>query len=227
VNKTNLKSNYLRKLASVNDQLCYFHFADEEVGKLIEELQVGDKSKTTTEIFPTNEFSKRIRVKFDELLQFRDSSKATTAGMSVSFGTEHLLYYLEDVIYLKLKISPVSESSKKYSSPEERMLNNLTHWGITNVDTGIIKAIKYLRLRRNHIIHANSKINEKFERFLKKESYHLNKYWSARTSIDGLDFSDRNVGKFTVNEVYTCMKLLRVCLEEIDILVGSTFKNKI
>ncbi len=49
--KTKLKNEYFDKIAFVNDQLCYFQFADEIVRKEIENKEIVNLSRLTTEIF--------------------------------------------------------------------------------------------------------------------------------------------------------------------------------
>lgn len=224
--KTQLKNEYLEKIAFVNDQLCYFHFADEEVHQIIGRVNASKKNNKTTDIFVNNKYSKRIDVKFDDLLNFRLKAKAATAGMSLSFGVEQLLYFLEEITDLKSELSSTDESDEKNNSPEEKISNNLIHWKASKLDEAIIKTIKYLRLRRNHIVHSRSKLTDEFDRVLRLESHHLKTYWSSRSTINDLDFSSKDVDAFTSDEIYTCMKLIRVCLEEIDSLVAATFTDK-
>ncbi|GGE88715.1 hypothetical protein GCM10008027_12040 [Pseudoalteromonas gelatinilytica] len=223
--KSKIKNAYLERLAFVNDQLCYFQFADDEVRRIIEGLGDVDPLKMTPEIFSENPYSTRIRVRFDELLSFREKAMATSSGISISLGVEHLLYYLDDIRELKLEISKATESPEKSDTPESRAEKNLKHWG-ASISPAVFKTIKYFRLRRNHIVHARSTLTSEFDRFIRHESHHLNSYWTSRTSLTGLDFSSKDIESFSVSEVYTCAKLLRVCIEEIDEAIASTFSNE-
>lgn len=225
VPKSKIKNEYLERLAFVNDQLCYFQFADDEVRRIIDGLGDVNPLRMTPEIFSENPYSNRIRVRFEELLSFRERAMTTSYGISISLGVEHLLYYLDDARELKLEISNASESPEKSDTPEARLENNFKQWG-ASINPAVFKTIKYFRLRRNHIVHARSALTSEFDRFLRNESHHLNSYWAAKTSLAGLDFSSKEVERFSVSEVYTCAKLLRVCVEEIDEAIASTFSNE-
>ncbi len=226
--KTIFRNKYLKKLSLVNDQLCYFQFAYEEVLQRINKLNIKDQTKLTTEVFPNNIFSKKIKVEFGELECFQAKSIAITTGISMSFGIEQLLYYLDDIINLKKTISLTTESpeKKKDDVPEDIIFKNLKFWGIKKPEPAIQKTIKYLRLRRNHIVHSNTVLSEKLEQTIRKDSHHLTSYWSTKISLNGFDFSKKDVDNFTTEEAYICMNLLRICLKEIDTMITSTFKNK-
>jgi len=179
----------------------------------------------TTEIFSENEYSQRIHVKFSQLINFRKKAIAASSGTSMSLGVEHLLSFLDEIRELKQEVSVTSESPKKSDTPEERMKNNFKYWGVDAIDSAIFKTIKYLRLRRNHIVHARTELTEEYERFLRNESHHLTTFWSGRTSLEGLDFSSKNITEFSAPEVYSCAKLLRVCMGEVDSAIASTFSE--
>ncbi|EJT1896431.1 hypothetical protein NV115_003519 [Vibrio alginolyticus] len=221
--KTSLKDPYFNKLANVNDLLCYFQFADFETGKSVESLTVNTVGKLTSELFPDNEFSSRIQVRYEGLLDFRNSANNTAAGMSLSFGIEHLINYFGDVIELKTEICPSSQLAKTDSNAvEDNIEANVRLWGSKKKLSQIIKTVKYLRLRRNHIVHVRNNLSEDLERLIRIEGKGLNTFWNKRTNLAELDFASKDIYQFTVNETYTCMKLLRVCLEEIDEAISST-----
>lgn len=224
--KTNLKNEYLDKVAFVNDQLCYFQFADEIVRKEIEKKEIVDPSRLTTDIFSSNKFAKRIQVRFCELESFRNKAIETASGISLSLGVEHLLNYLDAVQNLKMEISNTSASKKKFDSPEEQIQNNFKEWNIDDIDSAMFKTIKYLRLRRNHIVHSREELTDGFDTVVRRESNHLKNFWTAKTNLSGLDFSDNNVDQFSTEESYTCMKLIRVCIEEIDEAISSSLTNE-
>jgi hypothetical protein len=225
MHKTNLKKEYLDKVAFVNDQLCYFQFADEIVRKKIEKKDIEDASRLTTDIFSSNKFSKRIQVRFSELESFRNKAKETTAGISLSFGVEHLPSYLDALQNLKMEISNQTASEMQFDSPEERLQNNLKKWNVDDIESAMFKTIKYLRLRRNHIVHTREDLTDGLNSIVKQESNHLTNFWSTKTSLAGLDFSDKDVDQFSVEESYTCMKLIRVCIEEIDEAISASLTN--
>ncbi len=222
--KTPIKNLYLDRLAKVNDQLCYFHFADEELRQGLDRVQ-HDASAMTTDAFPRNEYAKRIHVRFDSLLDFSNRARAVSAGTSITLGVEHLLSYISDMVQLKHEISRVPAVHNDTDSPEDYLAKSLQAWGVAMVNpiTGFIKTIKYLRIRRNHIAHARIRPTNRCRQFIRQHSHELNRFWNERTAMDGLDFASEDISSFSEPEAYTCMKLLRVCVEEIDLVVASTF----
>lgn len=224
--KTPLRNLYIDRLAEVNDQLCYFHFVDEELRQVLNQGSF-DEADMTTDVFPDNPFSSRIHVKIGSLGGFRERSRASVAGTSVAFGVEHLLSFLDDLLDLKCRVSGLDKIENDADSIEDYLSKCLTNWGVTlaSPTTDFLKTVRYLRLRRNHIAHVRDSLTDGFEQFIRQNSHHLNKFWNARTSMPGFDFADQNVASFSEDEAYTCMKLLRVCVEEIDSLVADTLSQ--
>ncbi len=223
--KTSLKNFYLDRIASINDQFCYFNFADIQLNESIEGIPKEDYSKRTTELFRSNVNARRIDIEFENLLEFRLEAKQTISGVSVSFGFEQILYYLKDVTKLKIEISSTQESPTKADAPEERLYENLIIWGSDNPEPIIFKTLKYLRFRRNHILHKRSDLTPDFKKLLRVEGRNLNNYWRSNDNFKELDFSSVNVDVFTEEEVYCCMSLLRICLQEIDGMVADTLSK--
>jgi hypothetical protein len=89
----------------------------------------------------------------------------------------------------------------------------------------LINTLKYLRLRRNHFIHAtDDALSAEMTKLIRHSSSQLQAYWSGKSSILGLSFLSTNIGTFTPDEGITLIKLVRVCIEEIDAYIASFVK---
>lgn len=223
--KTPIRNPYMNQLAAVNDQLCYYLFADREVQRRLDGIQQNKAHLPTIDVFPDNEFSPRIRVSLGELEGFSAENRNSNCGMSFAMGTEHLLSYMATVQKLRSIISPSRYDEISSEAVEEQLLKKLEKWDASSVQVEIFVMAKYLRLRRNHFIHARSELSPAFTKFIRYEAKPLHKFWIKRTDLDGLDLLKRDVGSFTVRESFTLMKLLRVCLEDIDTTVASTLDH--
>ncbi|MFC7518465.1 hypothetical protein ACFQUU_25980 [Herbaspirillum sp. GCM10030257] len=84
------------------------------------------------------------------------------------------------------------------------------------IESNLIRTVKYLRLRRNHIIHAASELTAEFVKTLKYDGPALQKHLEAKTTIPAVDFSSEAVRTFTADETISLIKLVRICVEEID-----------
>lgn len=220
--KTPIRNPYMKQLAAVNDQLCYYLFADKEVQRRLEGVPRSKAQLPTTDVFPDNEFSPRIRVNLGELESFRAGNRNSNCGLSFAMGTEYLMDYMADVQGLRRAISPSGYDQISADAEEEQLLKKLEKWGSSEVDVEIFVTARYLRLRRNHFIHNRSELSPGLTKFIRYESKPIDKFWRERTDLDGLDFSKHDVRTFAVQETLTLMKLLRVCLEEVDAAVAST-----
>jgi len=222
-----LKSHILRrfesKLEEMNDQLCYFLFSDVEVNNIFSEITLDVSDSFTTEIFLENEFSKRLHIKVGALAELRNKSFHTLVSMSVIASVEYLLSFLEEIEEFRAQIIPSVHDAIKHKEPEEQFKLKLTSWLGNEPENGIIKTIKYLRLRRNHIAHAREDLSEGYRSLIKNDSNYLNIYWSKKTTeLKGFDFAKKSYAEFEPNEVFALINLSRICMREIDSIMLSS-----
>ncbi|MGP5176524.1 hypothetical protein, partial [Psychrobacter immobilis] len=221
-----MKSHILRrfesKLEEMNDQLCYFLFSDVEVNNIFSEITLDVSDSFTTEIFLENEFSKRLHIKVGALAELRNKSFHTLVSMSVIASVEYLLSFLEEIEEFRAQIIPSVHDAIKHKEPEEQFKLKLTSWLGNEPENGIIKTIKYLRLRRNHIAHAREDLSEGYRSLIKNDSNYLNIYWSKKTTeLKGFDFAKKSYAEFEPNEVFALINLSRICMREIDSIMLS------
>lgn len=226
-----MKSHILRrfesKLEDMNDQLCYFLFSDVEVNNIFSELTDDVLDSFTTEVFFENEFSKRLHIKIEALPEFRKKAFHTLVSMSVIASVEYLLSFIEEIEEFRAQITPSVHDEIKNKKPEEQLKLKLTNWLGNEPESAIIKTMKYLRLRRNHIAHVREELSDGFRSLIKNDSNQLNTYWSIQpTELNGFDFAKKSYAEFEINEVFTLLNLSRICMRETDSAVLSTIAEE-
>lgn len=212
--KTPLRNVHLRALASVNDQMCLILFMHEDVAARWRELATCLPAAFTSAVFPENEFADRIHVPMTRLVAFREAQLNASLGVSFAFAVEQLLIFIEaalrhwgEIAGVPIAVAdPIDESlSKAFATCET-----------VPIEPSLLKTVKYLRLRRNHIIHGSTELSTEYSKLLKHDAPRLQRFWEARSSIPGLVFSEKHPTAFSPDEAITLVKLVRVCLEEID-----------
>jgi hypothetical protein len=225
--KTPTLRKYESKLVEVNDQLCYFLFSDIEAESQIRKASVNAGVAFTTEIFPNNKFSERLHIKVDSLPSFREKAFHTLVGMSLISAAEYLFSYIEDIETYHSFVNPSAYDLISEEKPEEQLSQKMKGWQGHEMDSAIIKTIKYLRLRRNHIAHAREEMNDGFSSLVKNDANFLNRYWDSKTTeLYNFDFSKKEYSIFSVEEVFALVNLTRVCMRIIDNSIVSTLDLK-
>ncbi|UZA68691.1 hypothetical protein [Pseudomonas viridiflava] len=220
--KTPLRNVHMRALASVNDQLCLILFMHEDVASRWQELATLRPAEFTSEVFPDNEFADRIHVPMTRLLSFRDAQLNTSLGVSFAFAVEQLLLSIEAAIR---HWGEIAQIPIKLADPIDETLNQpLPTNSATPVEPSLLKTVKYLRLRRNHVIHGSTELSSEYSKLLKHDAAGLQRFWEARSSIPGLSFADKSPTAFSPSETITLVKLIRVCIEEIDTNIASQIR---
>jgi hypothetical protein len=205
---------HIAALARINDQLCFYLFADAELQPTLAAASAKNTTEFTPQAFPSNPYSVRIHVTMSDLAAFRSAQLTQTLGMSFAFAVEQLLLYVERAI---LHWAEINGLTIKITDPIEDCLA-----GFYQATVGqpllppLLKTIKYLRLRRNHYIHLAKEPSAEFKKLLKYDAPGLQAHWLSRTSISGLEFASDAVVSFTPDESITLIKIMRICIEDLD-----------
>jgi hypothetical protein len=212
--KTPFRKNHLEALAQVNDQICFVLFLDAHVGPELQQLAAERPAEYTPVVFPENPFAERIYVSMDKLVRFRNAQVITSLGVSFSFAVEQLLLYIESTMRHWVEINGVAF---KIDEPIDACLNDrAARYAEVTVDSKLIKTVKYLRLRRNHVIHAASEPSAELVKTLKYDGPILQNHWEAKTTVAGVNFSSDAVRTFSADETISLVKVMRICIEELD-----------
>ncbi|WP_103308652.1 MULTISPECIES: hypothetical protein [unclassified Pseudomonas] len=219
--KTPLRNVHMRALASVNDQLCLTLFMHEDVAARWQELATLRPTEFTSEVFPDNEFAERIHVPMTRLLSFRDAQLNTSLGVSFAFAVEQLLLFIEAALR---HWGDMAETPITLADPIDETLNQHLVTHTVPIESSLLRTVKYLRLRRNHVIHGATELSSEYSKLLKHDAPSLQRFWEARSSNPGMIFGDKSPTTFSPSETITLVKLVRICLEEIDTSVAGQLR---
>jgi hypothetical protein len=207
---------YRAKIAEINDQLCYSYFSDAQAHHALERASVEEPAQLTTTTFPDNPIAPRIRIRNGALPAFRARAIATMAGMAFMTATEHMLRYMSEIQTFRDELSPLTLDLDKDTPPEDGLGIRMRAWG-HSIDDPLVKTIRYLRLRRNQIAHANEAPHQAFLTSIRNDGRFLQKYWDAQpTKLPGLNFSQKEASSFTMPESLSLLNLCYACLRRVD-----------
>jgi len=223
--KTSLLNPVQTRLAGLNDQLCYFLFATEEIDHRLSDFSSALNDCYTSDLFAKNSNAKRINVTLQKLPDFKNNNEKLTFGSYFSTSYEVVVGYIFNLLDLLSDISPNTfvKSISTRNSPEQNLVNSLFSSQFQPIPNELIDTLTYMRLRRNHLTHLNTDIRPNFVNLIQQQGATLNTYWG--TSIQELDFSSRDIYNFTVNETIELLKVLRLTLEKIDTCVAASINT--
>ena len=196
--KTPHRKESLNALARLNDQVCFVLFIDSHVGPELQQLATDRPAEFTPAVFPHNPFAERIYVPIGHLPKFRSEQVVTALGVSFAFAVEQLLLYIESAIrhWMQINGTPC-----QITEPIDACLQTCAAKSAKHaIGSNLFKTVKYLRLRRNHVIHAASQLTSELEKTLKYDGPVLQQYWESKTTIPAVDFSSETVRTFTADE---------------------------
>lgn len=221
--KTILLKKYIDRLASLNDQLCFFQFNRNELNKRLNEFGPNIGALYTPDLFANNSMAPRINVTIDELPKFQELNEKFTFGAYISTSYEVTSYYLRDSLELLNQFNPSSFIPTNDNQLEEKYLLTLNSSGCTLPRRELIDTIKYIRLRRNLFTHIADAISSQLENLIDTHGVALNSYWS--NALTDLDFTNKDVLNFQEGETIDLLKLLRIIVETLDSHLASNLST--
>lgn len=221
--RTFLLKNNIDKVASLNDQLWFYLFVNEEFNRDYKRFSNSAKALYTTDLFKDNQYSPRIDIAVSKIPQHQRSNQNVTCGIYFSTCYEILSQYVDN-IFNTLKsfnsLSAYRRDSRK--GPEENLQLFLLAEGLPIIDQGIIDTVTYLRLRRNHYTHIIELPNGKLEAFRITTGPSLNAFWASRGTLSStLDFANPIIRDFAEGETIELIKLIRISMQEIDAHIAA------
>ncbi|MGE8228938.1 hypothetical protein [Stenotrophomonas hibiscicola] len=209
-------------LAKVNDQLCFHFFAAQQAGPAINQVLAEHPDRFVTESFPGNSFAPRINIRNKILPDFQKSATETLGGVALVFATECLLSYCDEIQSLRSEVVPTIHDVITHKKQEEQLSEKLTHWGAPP-PVALTKSFAYLRLRRNHIAHANQDPHQSLKELTKNYGNMLSTYWGQQpTKLPGLSFASQDFSVGSEQEAFSLLNLCRVVMEKYDDLLCQT-----
>ena len=215
--KTYFLKDHIEKIDSLNDQLWYYLFATDELNRQLNAFSDKAKDNFTIDLFKTNPYSKRIHVKISSLPKHQKENKNLTFGAYFATCYEISSKYLRIAFdTLKTFNSLTLYNWDNGKEPEKNLISLLNKAGLMVPNMDITDTFTYLRLRRNHFTHIIEIPNPRLSRFITATCPRLNFYWQTAGTISDLDFTKSLVRDFTQEETIELIKLVRICVIEID-----------
>jgi hypothetical protein len=218
---TPLLKDCLKKITSLSDQLWYYFFLTENLNLSLGSFSEKAKEGFTTDLFSSNNYSKRIHVKAKNIPIFQDENKNLTCGAYFATCYEILAKYIEEGITF---LGTCQQLNLKYSKSEdpEAALNRMFATEFkTNLPEYILDTLKYLRLRRNHYTHISFSPSQNLQKFLNERSDSLNSKWYPNGHLNKLDFGKPLMRDFAEIETIELLKVSRIVCTSIDQFIVS------
>jgi hypothetical protein len=172
--------------------------------------------------FSTNSFAPRINILNKNLPNFQKSATETLGGIALVSAVECVLSYSDEIQSLRAKLIPSVDDALRHEKAEEQLSAKLTNWG-SAPPPALTKTFAYLRLRRNHIAHANQSPHQSLKEITKNYGTMISSYWNQQpTSLPGLSFASQTYSVNTEQEAFSLLNLCRVVMEKYDALLCST-----
>ena len=174
--KTPLQSRYLRILADLNDQFCYFLFARTELRTRFQNFapEIGNAFLPT--VFANNPYAPKINIQIDQVPGFEADHERVTFGAYISTSYEIASSYLEDAIELLSQCNGATFKGQNERSPEATYWKTLAASNCAPPDAELRMTLTYIRLRRNHFIHLATSLSNRPTQLLKNDGPNLNNY---------------------------------------------------
>lgn len=140
--RTPIKNRYKDHLSVVNDQLVYYLFADKEVESRLSNIEASSEDEYTTALFPDNEFSERLHVKYGALAAFRDAVTNANKAVCLVLGTEYLLTFMQEAQTFRESMVCDSTCNIVEDAVEDQLHKKLVQWSSYPIEKRIFKMAK-------------------------------------------------------------------------------------
>lgn len=221
--RTELQKPYIKRIDALNDQLWYYLFTSEELNRQLANYSNKAKEVFTTDLFLHNPFSKKIHVKAINLQKHQDENKRLTFGSYLSTCYEIATGLVKDLFdKLKATNSLVHYSWNNSKEPEKNLKELFIKNALALPHNYLFDTLTYIRLRRNHFIHIIQIPNPKLSGFIGSTGNSLNIKWKNTNVVKDVDFNSLvNLSDFTPEETIELIKILRICVIELDAYIAS------
>ncbi|MDY7523132.1 hypothetical protein [Sphingomonas sp. 10B4] len=217
MNKTPIRTKFVKRLVLINDQLCFAALGGHELGMTLSALAGASPDGFTTSVFPANPYARRIYRQMKDLPAFAMASEQIELQMGVVTGVEHALAYVEEIESFRAVVHASPADGIAVKAAEDQLLAKMTEWSTSAPVTGNYRTLGYLRLLRNHYAHVNEEPTSAFAAYLANHSHHLQRFWTnGITDLGGVQFRTLPDGPLTPDNAFALMNVLRVMIEKID-----------
>lgn len=225
MDKTPIRTKFVKQLVRVNDQLCFAALGRHEFGRALSELVRASPKEFTTAAFAGNPYAKRLYRQMADMPDFAIKSEQTELQMGVIAGVEYALAYFDEIEAFRALAKPSEADVVRADAPEDQLFAKMSRWLGCEPEKGPYRSLGYLRLLRNHYAHVNDDPSPAFASFVAKHAHHLQRYWdNGITDLGAISFRSLPHDALTAEYAFAIMNLLRVSVEKIDRDFASTLE---
>ncbi len=215
--KTPIRSKFVKRLVRIDDQLCFAALGRHELGITLSALAAATPDEFTTTVFPANPFARRIYRKMKDIPAFAAASEQIEFQMGIVAGVEHALAYVEEIEDFRAQVHPSPGDGIGLKAAEDQLYAKMTDWTVSPPAIGPYRTLGYLRLLRNHYAHVNDEPTSAFASYLATHSHQLQRFWTnGITDLGGIQFRTLPDVPLTPGSAFALMNLLRVVIEIVD-----------
>jgi hypothetical protein len=215
--KTPIRSKFVKRLVRINDQLCFAALGRHELGLTLSALADTRPNDYTTAVFPNNPHAPRLYRKLKDVPAFAAESEQIEFQMGIVASVEHALAYVEEIEEFRARLRPSPGDVIAMKGAEDQLYAKMTDWAGAAPAVGPYRTLGYLRLLRNHYAHVNDEPTQAFSSYLANHSHQLQRFWTnGVTDLGGIVFRTFPDESLTPRSAFAVMNLLRVVIEVID-----------
>ena len=184
--------NLHKELSELNCHYSHYLFISEQFSKENSELIKRNGEQFVETVYKENIFASQFNVRLNELPQEIEKTKQFIIRSFYLLSFSNFEIFCRDIYHFIAQFKKLAELHTKYS-PINQIIENLSLKDDFSKEE--INTLIYLKLRRNALIHRDSKRAAQGEliKHIKATGKDLNKFWrKQKVKITDLDFSRRN-----------------------------------
>lgn len=218
---TELGRRLEKALTALNDQYCFFLFLESEFLEQLRTRNPAELDRYTTEIFPGNPYSARIRVPLQRLPQFQQAHRGATFSAYFSSSYEVASAFFDGALEL-LRTNNASSlriPRPRNEGPEQYYWRLLLASNYATPSSEIIDTLTFFRYRRNAVVHLLTTPPRPYVNLAQQRGIALNAFWTiAKVQID---FQHATVDSLNEDDTRDAIKLLRIIVQRLDAHLGN------
>jgi hypothetical protein len=224
--KTHVGREIETALTSLNDQHAYFLFLEFQFLEQIRGLTITSATKVTTEAFPRNRYAPTIRVRIRDLQAFGEAHRSATFGAYFATSYEIAASFtgraLDSLQHFNQRSLP--PRARRPEGPEETYRRVLNLWGLAMPARELIDTLKFMRYRRNSLIHLSKVPSPSYQDLASQSGSVLNAFWT-RGKVE-IDFRIPATTPLAEREALDLLKLLRIVIQRLDTHFASIIDER-
>lgn len=211
-------------LSMVNREFTYARFINAEFTIRITPEILNESKKLTSEVFPTNRYSKSFNWRLSEIekkhLDYQKYQIKTFWVFTYAIVEE----YFNACLALHLDLFKSSSRQKLEKEGYFEYVISIWKPEILNIDQEILTTLDFIRLSRNCLIHRDGEINKSLDELKRRKGTSLNRYWKAKVrSLNFKLFDPNEIMEDNLIELFT---ITRDCLRTVDSILLSGICQK-